>query len=74
MDDDKSVAPTPSPRGIVDCLRMLAEEAAALRLPRTLMALLETAEICGIEASAITPVPGAAEHSKPRPPDTHLFH
>lgn len=42
-----------SPSGIADCLRMLVDEAASLRLVRTLMALLETLEICQIEASAI---------------------
>jgi hypothetical protein len=54
MDDEMS-GPNASPTGIAECLRMLAEEAASLRLVRTLMALLETLEICRIEATAITP-------------------
>lgn len=49
-----------SPGGIAECLRMLAEEAASLRLVRTLMALLETMEICQIEAAVITPARRAA--------------
>lgn len=53
-------APDASPGGIAECLRMLADEAASLRLVRTLMALLETAEICQIEASAIAPQPEPA--------------
>lgn len=48
-------APEASPGGIAECLRMLADEAASLRLVRTLLALLETLEICRIEASAIAP-------------------
>ena len=52
MEDDQPGLEA-SPSGIADCLRMLAEEAASLRLVRTLMALLETMEICQIEASGL---------------------
>jgi hypothetical protein len=66
MDNDAAAAP--SANGIAECLRMLADEAAALRLPRTLMALLETAQICSIEAAAIRPV-AAPKRGKPGPCD-----
>lgn len=64
MEDDQ-VGPEASPNGIADCLRMLAEEAASLRLVRTLMALLETMEICQVEASGIPRKPGRPRPSEP---------
>jgi hypothetical protein len=51
--DDAPPAADASPSGIAECLRMLADEAASLRLVRTFSALRETLEICRIEASAI---------------------
>ena len=35
--------------GIISCLRMLADEAATLKLARTITALRETIEICAAE-------------------------
>lgn len=35
--------------GIMQCLRMLAEEAASLRLARTLAALREAIDVCAAE-------------------------
>jgi hypothetical protein len=35
--------------GIISCLRMLADEAASLKLARTITALRETIEICAAE-------------------------
>lgn len=61
-----------SPGGIADCLRMLADEAASLRLVRTLVALLETMEICRIEASAMAPQSAAALASEPAEPELQL--
>ncbi len=46
MNDD------PSAQGIVECLRMLADEAAALRLDRTLTALLTAMDVCATECLA----------------------
>lgn len=51
--DDATPGLDASPMGIIECVRMLAEEAASLRLVRTLMALLETVEICQVEAAAM---------------------
>jgi hypothetical protein len=65
MNDDAAVAPEASPNGILECLRMLADEAATLRLARTLLALLETVEICRIEAVGITGMPAGPEPSAP---------
>jgi hypothetical protein len=52
-----------SPTGIAECLRMLADEAASLRLVHTVMALLETVEICRREAQAT--LPAASELATP---------
>lgn len=50
-----------SPTGIAECLRMLATEAASLRLDRTVTALLETMAICQLEAQVLpSVVPGPA--------------
>lgn len=46
--DDETECPA-SAEGIVHCLRMLTEEAAALKLSRTLAALKETLAICESE-------------------------
>jgi hypothetical protein len=58
-----------SPTGIAECLGMLADEAASLRLVRTFLALLETLEICRAEASAaaapVSVLPKAAEPVDP---------
>lgn len=51
-----------SSTGIAECLRLLAEEAASLNLVRTVMALLETLEICKLEAQTM---PAAASGRAP---------
>lgn len=54
--------------GILQCLRMLADEAATLNLARTLIALHDALEICEAEratlkeACAATRLPGALLH------------
>lgn len=53
-DEDRST----SPAGLLKCLCMVAEEAAALRLPLTLAALREAIEACVVEGR-VEP-PGAA--------------
>lgn len=42
----------PTARGMVQCLRMLAEEAASLRMVRTLDALQTAIEVCAAEGDA----------------------
>ncbi len=63
--DDEHIGPDASPSGIAECLRMLAEEAASLRLVRTLMALLETMEICQVEASVLAPARARSRAAEP---------
>lgn len=57
-DEDRST----SPAGLLKCLCMVAEEAAALRLPLTLAALREAIEACVVEGRVEPPgaVAGAA--------------
>jgi hypothetical protein len=56
MDDETVAADAseadPTARGIVQCLHMLAEEAACLRLDRTLAALRTAMEVCAAEGDA----------------------
>jgi hypothetical protein len=42
----------PTARGIVQCLRMLADEAAALGMARTLDALQAAISVCAVEGDA----------------------
>jgi hypothetical protein len=42
----------PTARGIVQCLRMLAEEAASLGMARTLDALQTAINVCAVESDA----------------------
>lgn len=55
MDDDSGFPDIPEPesdptaRGIVQCLRMLAEEAASLGMSRTLDALQAAIAVCSAE-------------------------
>ncbi len=44
-----------SARGIIRCLRMLAEESDSLNLHRTVAAILEALEICRTETATVTP-------------------
>jgi hypothetical protein len=43
----------PTARGIVQCLRMLAEEAASLGMVRTLDALQTAIKVCAAEGDAV---------------------
>jgi hypothetical protein len=51
MDEDDLCASTceADATGILHCLRMLAEEAASLRLTRTLAALRQALDVCAAE-------------------------
>jgi hypothetical protein len=49
MNQDDSFGCDATATGILQCLRMLAEEAAMLRLSRTLDALREAIETCAAE-------------------------
>jgi hypothetical protein len=68
MDDDAQTMPSDdlTASGIVQCLRMLAEEAAALRLARTLAALQTAIDVCAAETDhggvTIAPPPGTLLH------------
>jgi len=55
MDDEGEIECAATPTGIVQCLRMLAEEAAVLNLSRTLLAIKEALETCEREGSAAGP-------------------
>lgn len=44
-------APTPAATGVIHCLRLLAEEAAGLGLPRTHVAICQVLRICEAECS-----------------------
>ncbi len=61
MPDETYVPPddtAPSAAGILHCLRMLAEEAAALRLNATLAALRAAIAACAAEAPPAAPISG----------------
>ena len=49
MHDDETVTCEATATGILQCLRMLAEEAASLQLMRTLSALREAIKTCADE-------------------------
>lgn len=49
MHEDDSLSCDATATGILQCLRMLAEEAESLRLTRTLVALREAIETCSAE-------------------------
>jgi len=51
--------------GIMQCLRMLAEEAASLRLSRTLAALREAIDVCAAENVVDATADGVEEDSRP---------
>ncbi len=44
----------PTAKGIVQCLRMLAEEAEAIGLPQTLDALRLALQVCAAESTTVT--------------------
>jgi hypothetical protein len=69
--DDSPLHDDTTAIGILQCLRMLAEEATALGLPRTLTALQAALDTCVAESAEIdqygeapddSPPPGAAIH------------
>lgn len=49
MHDDDHLACEATATGILQCLRMLAEEAATLQMSRTLIALREAIQTCAAE-------------------------
>ena len=58
--DDSSDPPedySASARGIINCLRMLAEEAAGLRLNDTAAALHRVIAVCAAECEGFAPLP-----------------
>ena len=56
FDDDSAADFTPSATGIMHCLRMLAAEAALLRLDRTLDVLFLAIETCAEERGPLPAV------------------
>ncbi len=62
---------SPAAEGILRCLQMLAEEAAALQLPRTLAALDRAMATCTTEAADVTDA-HAGFGEVIRPPDATL--
>jgi hypothetical protein len=50
--DTQDADSDPTARGIVQCLRMLADEAAALGMARTLDALQAAMTVCAVEGDA----------------------
>ncbi len=53
MNEEDALACDATATGILHCLRMLAEEAAMLRLSRTLDALRDAIEACASEESVV---------------------
>ena len=62
MDHDDSLACDATATGILQCLRMLAEEAASLQLNRTLVALRDAIAACASEREE--PLFGPAESAE----------
>jgi hypothetical protein len=62
MDDDNGLLA--SARGIAHCLRLLADEAAILKLPRSVFAIMDALETVALETGAgeFEPMP---EHAEP---------
>jgi hypothetical protein len=60
-------------RGIAGCLRMLADEAATLRLPRTLAALKAAIAACAEEGPAAEVFRSHLEHHLPDDQDVLEF-
>lgn len=52
MGTDREADASATPGGILKCLHMLADEAAALGLPLTLAALHGAIELCALEGQA----------------------
>lgn len=81
MDDDRTFADLfaaidpdsdPTARGIVQCLRMLAEEAASLCMGRTLAALEAAIKVCADESDSEEDM--LEEDVVARPPHGALLH
>jgi hypothetical protein len=62
----------PTARGIVQCLRMLAEEAVALGLPRTLDALQAAMQVCAGESDSEDVLDAMDDGERGAPPGTLL--
>ena len=72
--DDNLPTTDASPSGIAECLGMLADEAASLRLVRTFLALLETVEICRAEVSTAASIAVLAKPAEPVDPAAVIVH
>jgi hypothetical protein len=72
MDNDDLALIRPTAQGIVDCLRMLLEEAGALHLQRTRQALQAAMAICSAERME-REVEGDAAAPPPEP-ELRVFH
>jgi hypothetical protein len=59
-EDEMDIDCAPTADGIVQCLQMLAEEAAGLRLARTLAAIRAALQVCHEEGLVIPDRPAAA--------------
>lgn len=74
--DDAEAEGNPTAGGIVQCLRMLADEAVALGLDRTLTALRTAIAVCAAEGGAVeataTADPGSGTAMLTRPAGTTL--
>jgi hypothetical protein len=73
MDEDDlcSSACEADATGILHCLRMLAEEAASLRLMRTLAALRQALDVCAAEK---VNVPADEPDEPPAPVNPRVLH
>jgi hypothetical protein len=70
MDDEDLALIRPTAQGIVDCLRMLLEEAGALHLQRTRQALQAAMAICSAERAE-----REGDSAAPPPePELRVFH
>ncbi|MBV9734666.1 MAG: hypothetical protein JO209_02065 [Acidisphaera sp.] len=72
MDDETT--PNASATGILQCLRMLAAEAAVLRLERTFIALRDAVRACEAEVLAGKLVTGSADGVEALLPATLRLH
>lgn len=74
--DDSDIDSTPTASGIVQCLRMLAEEAVALGLSQTLAALRDAMTVCTNEGALVEMAGREAQPADPamliRPADATL--
>jgi hypothetical protein len=67
--DDNDAATVPSGTGILHCLRALAQEAATLRLLRTLSAIEDAMDMAAFETGS--DMAGETQQSEPSRPVLH---